>query len=43
MFGKEAVPLTAVWQDRIKGSWWKAPLIILAYFYLRVLLELEVV
>lgn len=43
MFGNEAVPLTVVWQDRIKGSWWKAPLIILAYFYLRVLLELEVV
>lgn len=43
MFGNEVVSLTATWQDRIKGSWWKAPLIILGYFYIRLLLELEVV
>lgn len=43
MFGNEGVPLTATWKDRVKGSWWKAPLIILGYFYVRLLLELEVV
>lgn len=43
MFGYDGVPLTATWQDRVKGSWWKAPLIILGYFYVRLLLELEVV
>lgn len=43
MFGNQAVPLVATWKDRVKGSWWKAPLIILGYFYVRLLLELEVV
>lgn len=43
MFAKNDLPLTATWQDRVKGSWWKAPLIILGYFYVRLLLELEVI
>ena len=43
MFAKNDMPLTATWQDRVKGSWWKAPLIILGYFYVRLLLELEVI
>ena len=43
MFGQEIIPLTASWQDRVKGSWWKAPLLIIGYFYIRLLLELEVV
>lgn len=30
------------WSDQVKGSWWKAPLIILGYFYLRTLAELWV-
>lgn len=38
----DVVPLAKPWGDRIKGSWWKAPLIIAAYFLARLLLELEV-
>lgn len=28
------------WGDQVKGSWWKAPLVIVGYFYLRLLSEL---
>lgn len=30
------------WSDQVKGSWWKAPIIIIIYFYLRTLAELWV-
>lgn len=38
----DMVTFSKPWGDRIKGSWWKAPLIIAAYFLARLLLELEV-
>lgn len=31
------------WSDQVKGSWWKAPLLIAAYFYVRVLAETWVI
>lgn len=31
------------WSDQVKGSWWKAPLLIVAYFYVRVLAETWVI
>lgn len=27
------------WQDQVKGSWWKAPLVIIGYFILRIMTE----
>lgn len=31
------------WGDQVKGSWWKAPLIIVIYFYLRLVGELRMI
>lgn len=39
---RATLPFSKSWGDRIKGSWWKAPLIIVTYFLARLLLELEV-
>lgn len=36
------VPLTQVWGDQVKGSWWKAILVVLGYVLLRVTFETRV-
>lgn len=33
------VSLREPWQDQVKGSWWKAPLVIISYFILRMFAE----
>lgn len=41
---KEAsIRLVEPWQDRIKGSWWKAPLLIIVYFVSRMFTETWVI